>query len=66
MNKINERVSEKSNKQTKDIKNLSKELRELIAGQRKKFVRNRLPTMKSYQKNHYRCPIITINTAGNA
>jgi hypothetical protein len=49
-----------------DIKNLSKELRELIAGQRKKFVRNRLPTMKSYQKNHYRCPIITINTAGNA
>ena len=35
---INERISEKSNKQTKDIENLTKEneeLREQIAGQRK-------------------------------
>jgi len=61
---MKELVKNQINKQ--DIKNLSKELRELIAGQRKKIVRNRLPTMKSYQKSHYRCPIITINTAGNA
>jgi hypothetical protein len=38
---MKELVKNQINKQ-KDIKNLSKELRELIAGQRKKFVRNRL------------------------